>query len=283
MTSRSFARHALIPALALEAALCALLVATPARADHTPATPITEGTAYTREKGHFRLGLWKLQYGVFDSLTVGTYWPPYLALAPNLHAKWRFWRSDSLALSLQASFLTFDTSRFDSLEDQSASARVTITTFEPTASYRFNDAWSLSSGLVFTNVRVEGALDEDAFQGAADGAVSNGQLTASLEYRLTRVTALVLDARYLVAQRARATVAATVTPDAYTTVEAHGSASTSALDFPRAWSLVPSVALSWKHFYLRAGVGYGNWSLPLVNFVLPGKSVIPELDVSWFF
>jgi hypothetical protein len=254
-----------------------------ARADHTPETPITEDTAYTRERNHFRLGLWKLQYGVLDSLTVGTYWPPYIALAPNLHVKWRVFHNDSFALAAQGSFLTFDTARLESLDSEPVSARLTIASFEPLASYRFNDTWTLSGGLAFTAVRVDGQLEEGAYDGAGDGAVSNSQATATLEFRATKVTALVLHGRYLIAQRARATVDATIQPDAYTTVDAHGSATTSALDFPKAWSLVPSVAFSWTHLYLRAGVGYGNWSLPVANFVWPRKRLIPELDISWYF
>lgn len=244
---------------------------------------MTDDTAYTRERGHFRLGLWKLQYGVLDSLTVGTYWPAYAGLAPNLHVKWRPYHGEALTVAAQANFLTFDTKRFESLDSEPVGARLTIATFEPLVTYRFHRDFSLTGGLAFTVVRVDGQLEDGSFQGAGDGAVSNTQALATLEWRASRVTTVLLHGRYLIAQRARATVEATIQADPFTTIEAHGSASTNRLDFPRAWSVVPSVAFGWKHLFLRFGVGYGNWSLPFVNLVSPRKTPIPDLDVSWYF
>lgn len=254
-----------------------------ARADHTPETPIVDQTAYTRPRNQIRVGLLKVQYGVLDSLTVGTYWLPWAVLAPNAQVKWRAYHGDALTLAAEVGALRLDTSNLTFLGEQPGEARISVFTFEPLASYRLSDAFTLSSSFVFTAVRLDGSLSTEAYDGAGQGAVSNGQVTATFEWRATRVTALVVHGRYLVAQRAAAVVDAEVRPDDYTTVQAHGQGRTSALDFPHAWSVVPSVALSWGTFYLRAGVGYGNWSLPIVNFVLPHKRVVPELDVSFFF
>jgi len=265
------------------AALALTLAPSTALAFHTPEHPITEDTAHTRQKGHARLGLLKLQVGVLDSLTVGTVWIPWVLKVANLHVKWRFYRGDKLTLALQVSSLSFHTRDLKALEDEPGEARVSVFTTEPLASYRFDQRWTLSAGLPFTAVRLDGQIEEGAFHGAGAGAVNNFQLTSTLEYRATRVTAFVLHARYLVVQSARLTASATLRPDEYTTIEAHGSGSTDALDFPRAWSVVSSVVFSWERLNVRLGVGYGNWSLPLVNFVLPTKTLIPDAGLAWYF
>jgi hypothetical protein len=265
------------------AALSATLLSSEASADHTAATRITDQTAYTREQGHVRLGLLTVEAGAFDWLTVGTYWLPWAAVAPNLHVKLRLFQSDPVALAVRVGGLTFDTKNLSVFDDTGASARLFIGTVEPLASFRFNDTWTLSASTPFTAVRVDGEISDDAFQGAGAGAVSNLQATLSAEYRLTTKTAFVLHGRYLIFQRTRARANVTVPVDAYTTVDAHAAASTSAFDFPRAFSVVPSVVFSWQHLYIRAGVGYGNWSLPLVNVVLPRKTPVPDLDVAYYF
>lgn len=247
--------------------------------------PIVEDTAYTRERAHLRVGLLRLQAGVLDSLTVGTVWLPWVVKAPNLHIKWRFYLSETLAAAIHWSALTFSTRSLKSLEDKPGQARLSVTTFEPLASYTLDARrrWTLSAGLPFTAVRVDGELTDGSFHGAADGAVDNLQVTSTLQHRTSRSVALLLHARYLVVQSARASANATTQLDDYTTLEAHGQGSTSALDFPHAWSVVPSVAYVGPRFFGRIGVGYGNWSLPVVNFVLPSKTLIPELEISWFF
>ena len=44
-----------------------------------------------------------------------------------------------------------------------------------------------------------------------------------------------------------------------------------------------SVVFSWKVFNLRLGVGYGNYSIPGINLVLPKKTLIPDLDFYFRF
>ena len=76
--------------------------------------------------------------------------------------------------------------------------------FELAASYRFDDRYTLSLAPVWTSVVLRGNLDNDDLKGAGEGAVNNFQLTATFEWRVSRVTALLLHGRYLVAQTAHA-------------------------------------------------------------------------------
>ena len=135
-------------------------------------------------------------------------------------------------------------------------------TFEPAVSYRFDDKLTLSGSTAYTEVRVDGTVNTEAFEGALQGAVDNFQLTATLEWRVSRVTAFVFHARYLLFQRVFADGGGTLHPDEFTTVDVEGAVETDAFDVTGAFSVVPSVFFSWGHFNLRFGVGYGNWECP---------------------
>lgn len=261
------------------------LLAWPATASayNTKQTPITDHTAYTLPQKSFRLGLWSAEYSVFDSLTVGTYWPAWIARVASLHAKWRFLKPDPWAFAVYADVFRLDTKNLKKLDQSAGNAVITAATFEPRASWRINDRFDLSGSVSWTQVAVDGTIHKNDFDGAGSGAVSNMQLTTTFEWRLTRVTTLALHARYLVFQRVAAGADATYHPDQFTTVEVHGDATSNVLYAPHSFSLLPAVALSWKHLNLRAGVGYGNWNVPGLDFVLDHKTVIGELDAYWVF
>jgi len=254
-----------------------------AAAYNTPRTPSTDHTAYTLPQKSFRLGLWSAEYSVFDSVTVGTYWPAWIVRVASLHAKWRFWQPGSWAFAVYGDVFRLDTKALKKLDQSAGTAIITAGTIEPRASFRISDRFDLSGSVTWTSVAVDGTLHKGDFDGAGSGAVDNMQLTSTFEWRLTRVTTLALHARYLVFQRIAANADATYHPDAFTTVEVHGNATSDVLYTPHAFSLLPAVALSWEHLNLRAGIGYGNFNVPGVNFVVDHKTVIGELDAFWVF
>lgn len=261
------------------------LVAWPraASAYNTKETPITDHTAYTLPQKSFRLGLWSAEYSVFDSLTVGTYWPAWIFRVASLHAKWRFLQTDRWAFAVYGDVFRLDTKNLKKLDQSAGAATITAGTLEPRASWRISDHFDLSGSISWTMVAVDGTIHKNDFHGAGSGAVDNMQLTSTLGWRLTRVTTLALHARYLVFQRVAANADATYHPDAFTTVEVHGNAQSDVLYTPHAFSLLPAVALSWKHLNLRAGIGYGNWNVPGLDFVVDHKTLIGELDAYWVF
>ncbi len=268
---------------AAAALVAGALLAWPATAAayNTEQTPITDHTAYTLPQKSFRLGLWSAEYSLFDSLTVGTYWPAWFARVASLHAKWRFWQPKPVTLAVYGDFFRLDTKHLKKLDQSAGSAVITSGTFEPRVSWRIDPRFDLGGSVTWTQVSLDGTLHKSDFDGAGSGAVSNMQLTATFEWRLTRVTTLALHARYLVFQRVAAGADASFRPDAFTTVEVHGNATSDVLYTPHAFSLLPAVALSWKHLNLRFGIGYGNWNVPGLNFVLDHKTVIGELDAYW--
>ena len=261
----------------------ALLTAAEASGYHSEKERVTDQTAYTLQAKRLRLGLFKFQYGVWDPLTVGTYTLPWVVRTANLHVKGRLYFDDPWAVSMHVGGYRLDVSKLKAFEDEPGDAIITIGTFEPTVSYRFDSRFSLSASVPYTDVRAEGSVNTEAFDGALSGAVDNLQVTSTFEWRVSRVTALILHARYLVFQRVFADGSVTLRPDDYTTVVVDADAESDALDFAGAWSVVPSVFFSWSSFNLRLGVGYGNWSIPPINFVLPKKIPIPELELFWVF
>ena len=270
--------------LTLVSVVTASAVAREARAYHTDDERLTDHTAYTLRARDLRLGLFKGQYGIWDPFLVGTYNLPWLVRMANLHLKWRYLNDEHWAAAVQAGSYRLDVSKLEAFEDSPGDAVITAGTFEPSVSYRFDDRFTLqASTLPYTAVRAEGSLNTQAFDGALTAAVDNLQLTTTFEWRLTRVTALLLHSRYLIFQRAFGDGRATLHPDEYTTVEIEVDAQSTALDFKGAWSVVPTVAFSWGTFNLQLGLGYGNWSIAPLNFVLPKKTLIPDLEVFWVF
>jgi hypothetical protein len=263
----------------IAAALCVLASAATARAYHDERHRATDETAYTLPSGSVRVGVFKLQVGLFDFVTVGTYTLPWAVLAATGHGKLRLMQADPVALAVQAGFAYFDSSRLRVLDDAAGSAIVTAFPLEGLASYRFNHVFTLSAGVVYTEVGVSGTLAIDAFDGAAAGAADNLQLTSTAELRLSRVFALTVHGRWLVLQRVAGNALASYQPDAFTSVVVHGDVGASSFGVRDAFSIVPSLHVSWGVFNLRLGLGYGNFNVPLLNFVLPDPSLIPEFDL----
>jgi hypothetical protein len=261
----------------------AALAARPAAAYHTKDQHITDESAYTLRQKDFRVGIWKLQYGIIDQVTAGTYIWPWVLRVSNLHAKWRFWHNDTWAFSAFAGFYHFDTKTLDKVDEDTGNATVDVVPFELASSYRFDDRFTLTLAPVWTTVVLKGTLHDDDLKGAGEGAVNNFQLTATFEWRLSKVTAFLFHGRYLVVQRAHAQGDVILHPDEFTTIEVHAAGKTDAIDFRNAGSLVISSVFSWEHFNLRTGLSFGNYNVPGVNFVLGQFLVIPDLDLYWIF
>jgi hypothetical protein len=282
--TRALAMIGTAPALrggaSLAMAVAALVSLAPrAQADHDEISRATDDTAYTLEGGRLRVGLWKVQYGVFDFATVGTYTLPWVVLAATAHAKLRLISEDPITAAVQVGFAYFDSARLRALDASAGRAIVTALPLEAYVSYRVDETFTLGAGAGYTEVGVDGALWSDAFAGAGEGASDNLQLIASAEVRLSRVFALVVIGRWLLLQRVFGRAKGTLHPDAFTTVVVNGDAAASEFSVRDAYSVVPSVHMSWGWFNLRVGVGYGNFNVPLVNFVLPDRTLIPELDL----
>src|SRR6185503_5393670 len=122
--------------------------------------------------------------------------------------------------------------------------------------------------------------DRTRFRGAI--AANTLQVWANAMWRWTRGLTLYGELRAVSSVDIAANGDTMHVLDARTTVTvmAHGDANLEEVHGASA-----TLGLHWarKRFRLRAGVGYGNYSVPVLNFVVPVAIPFPELDVYWVF
>jgi len=266
----------------LVAAVVAALASAPdaARAYHDDETEIVVDTAHTLDRGEVRLGLWRLDWGVLDAVDLGTYTLVWAVPLPNAQIELRPWRDGRWALSFRTGLYYTDSDWLYWLDTDSTFS-AGIWPFELYFTAPLSRRWALTFLSAWTTVFLQGTYDPDEFLGAA--AVDNLQLGLSVEWRASRVVALVLSLRWLAFERARGDARFVSHPDELTTIEIVGAASLQGESVRNAAHLMLSSVLSWESFNLRIGVGAGNYNVPSLNLMLPDKSLIGELDLYFRF
>jgi hypothetical protein len=242
---------------------------------------ITDRGAYTVPAGMHKISLFSVEYGLHDQFQMITYPFWWQLFAPNVGLEWQFIRQERWSMSLGLQGMYFSTRPFRWFFPDLPVADAGIIPVDLAASVRLTEDWSMHMGSLLTFVIVSGRLDEDDLQGAA--ALSNLQQHLTLEWRISRVVALLLHGRYQVAQQTKAGADAELQLDEFTTIRAAALAESDVLDFPNAFQIVPSVQFSWETFNLRLGLGYGNNVIPTVNFVLPKRTLVPDFAMYWRF
>lgn len=273
------------PLCAGSVACASLLFSANTEARHTSEEHITTDTAWTLEgEKNWHIGLFKAQFTIADRLSVGTYIWPWIVGVPSLQLKWRFFSSGPLHFAFEGGVFRVDTSHLDRRGSQPNPPILTVTTGTLSNSFEFSSRHQLSSNLVLTGLRVEGELTNDTLRGAGEGAFTNLQYVGAYEYRMSQTIAIVLTARYQLLSVAAGKVSSTTEPDEFTTIELAAQANDdTVINFKHAFSIVPSFNASWDTFNMRLGVGYGNYNLPGVNFMLPERTIVPEIDLFWTF
>lgn len=269
------------PLIALPLAIILLAWSATAYARHDADTHITTATAHTLKQWEWSVGTWDVAWGPFSWLTLSTYIWPWFAKIPSLAAKWRIWHNDQWAVSWRLGFFYVDLQK---LRSDAAPTTFKVIPSELTVSYRLLPSLELSLSGIYTPVAMEGNYDTNDLEGAA--GYSNIQAGLSLEWRLSESWALWLRTRHLLKLDLSAQAAATTQLDPYTTMTVHGGGSVKDLadmGFPQTFNIVPGVAYSGDTFNLEAGLGYGAFNIPGVNFMLPSRSLVPYLDVYWRF
>jgi hypothetical protein len=262
------------------AVLAALLVPSLARADER----ITDDLPFKVPEDKVRVGLWKLQYGVHEvrRLEVGTYLLPYVALAAgvktvNGHAKYQFYDRGrwTFAGGIGATYVDLNGLDID--------AQISIVPMQLLGAAQLGRRWTLGAGLMWSRIDGAGAYNRDddtMVRGAV--AVSNAQSWLSATLAISRGWSLYLETRAISSTNVAIEADATHQVDDRTTVDvaATGKASIEAL---RGGSVTAAFHWSGERFRLRIGAGWGNYNVPVVNFVTPFTIPYPELDVYWVF
>jgi hypothetical protein len=265
---------------AVTIAVLALMTTTIAHADER----ITDDTAYVLPEGKTRVGLWKLQYGIpkVSGLEVGTYMLPYLTWAfdlrsVNAHAKYQLLDRGRWAVAGNIGVTYVDFANLD------VPADVTIVPAQMLTSFRAHDRFTFGLGAMYTEMFGEGSYNEDddkTLQGAV--AVSNAQAWLSLTTRISRGWSLYIEARGITSARAHAAGDAMVVVDDRTHIDvaATGRASVEEL---RGASSLAAFQYSGRRVRARFGLGYGNFNVPMLNFIVPVATPFPDFDLYWVF
>lgn len=245
---------------------------------------ITDNTAYTTPTGKVRAGLWKLQCGIpyADGLELGTYTLPYATWAVDVrsfngHAKYRLLDRGRWTLSASLGVAYVDFANLDVPVD------VWVVPTSLLGAARLGDRITFGAGAMYTHMVGEGRYnpDEDStFRGAV--ALSNVQGWLSLTTRISRGWSLYLEGRTISSTEASGAgdVMYTIDERTHVDVAATGKAS---VDELRGGALLAALQYSRTSFRMRFGLGYGNFNVPMLNFVVPVATPFPELDLFWVF
>ncbi len=265
------------------------------RTDHST-REITAFTAYTLDEGQWQFGLGTFEYGALEWLDVGVQPLLWLIAAPNGHVKIEPLKFEHFSLAGGFGATLMNTKR---LTDSIAASNVWFLPFELAATWGISDRLSLSANFIATVVQVAG---DEAFEegsesntiGISDAArfgdgdldqvaVSNNlQGIASLYWQLSGSTAAWLRVRVLMYQDAQAAFTINLNTDEGDRIQVRGGGATEAAvagDFAVSGGYI----VSWKRANLMLGGGYGNFNVPFVNIMVPGKVPFIELDVYFRF
>jgi hypothetical protein len=253
----------------------------PAPKEEPPTRHRVEDTAYTLSGGEFSIGLYDLQFGIIDEVTIGTYIGPWFAFPfvqapiPSAFVKVRDWFHGPVALSLRATGIYISaTALAEGLgRGDEVSAAAIILPLEAAVSLEAGSRLNQSFSLTWLITQADGSRSSST---SVAGAVSGSQLSLSSlsEYKIADWFFLTLQARILLAQsNVRARVQA---EQGRTSIDADIGLDA---DYGHLVAcVIPGIALRGRHLNFELGVGYGSWWLPIVGLALPTTGPVPVLN-----
>lgn len=253
----------------------------PARADHTERDRQTDWSAFTLQQKQLRLGVFKVEYGLFDRWMIGTYVAPWILMpflrGPilNLYTKVRVLDVGGFHLAGRFAFFYANVHGQGSSSVDDGSIRGTVLPVTLLGSYVLDRRWTLSGEFTWVQAIVHGDA-ESASEASVGGAVgqSNVQVALTAEYRISSHVALNLVTRFApFVEPLQITSEAEVGDDTNVVLQAEvdGGAQNGFL-------IQPGVTFSWGMWNLRAGLGYGNIFIPGPMLVSGMRTLVPDFD-----
>ena len=243
----------------------------------------TDFTAYTRPRGRAAVGPLKLELGIIDEVTLGTYVPPWFAFAvlgtpaPNLYLKARSWWSGPLTLAVRGGFLYLDGSGIAELADADASGSATVLTSEVDASLRLNSRIRVSLGFDYSHLVAVGSGTDVATSIEGASVADTGMARLFAQWQLTRVFGLTFLSRYVLFQSPFSADVSSASPGVAISGDLSAARSSSAARY----AIVPGVSFDWTNWEFYLGVGYGTFQIPAVG--LPTTRALPIVDLALAF
>jgi hypothetical protein len=241
---------------------------------------LDERTALLLGARKLKVGALAFDYGITDRITVGTDPPAWAAraflpiLVPNLHVKVAIVERERVWLSVRAAGYWAKLT-----ESGAADADLLAVPLSLFASFAVAPKIWLHGEGTFLLAEAFGGGDvgrTDVSGAAATRAVQGG---AMIEYRLSRVVALLVRGRYQFYVGPLAFEGSSQ-PDGFTAVDLEGRLE------PRVrhpWSAVAGVALMWRHVRLLVGAGYGYYFVPGIEIAIPGRRFVPDASLAVVF
>lgn len=295
-------------------AACALSIATPTSAQPTqrasrapsattatPAQPEVEDRAALPvehetnfsplRQSEMIIGLWRIEYGLFDFLTIGTstpYWiagAPFGTTFPNIYARLAARLGDALTLGASAGVTYADLGQvYASVSDDPGSQLESRLFIVPVSLFTaLNVGWfSMSVKGVYTSLGGDGAapLDDDSGIGAV-AFTDTLQVHLDASVRVTPELAFIGQARYLAYHGPY--VASIDTTTAMGRTHVRGAIELDVEGLEQSWAALGGVHLTFGAFDLRAAVGWGRFFLPDVGLVVPTEFVQVDFDAYFRF
>lgn len=266
---------------AVALAVASTLLSNVALADHTERDRQTDVSAFTLRGRQARLGLFKLEYGIFDRWMVGTYTLPWVLMPivqgtiVNLHTKLALLSYERFQLSgrLAVFYADIDDIQTSSVEDGAFFGSIIPITAQ--ASWLVGDDWTVSGELTWVQTVLHG--DVESTQDASAGGVvgqSNFQLAATAEYRLGPHVAVNLVTRFAPYIQPL-TIASDGEINGDTSVEIQAEVDG---DNQFGFLVQPGLTFSWGIWNLRAGLGFGNIFIPGPALVTGIRTLVPDFD-----
>lgn len=260
-----------------------LALAAMAHADQLE-NPRTDYTAYTRPGGRAAVGPLKVELGIIDEITIGTYVLPWLAFPvlkvpiPNTYLKVRGPWSGPFMLSARGGISYVDAKAIAELADEEASGSAVSWVADLDASYRINQAFSVSLGLDYARLKAVGSDSGEAT--SLEGASSSNtySVRALGEWRLNSVFAISLLFRYLIFQSPTSVTAGSA--NSATSIEGDLSAQST---IRKSFTVVPGVSFIWDRWELSGGVGYGVFYIPVFGLATANAWPVVDFAVAYRF
>lgn len=240
--------------------------------------PRTDYTAYTRPGGRMAAGPLKVELGLIDEITIGTYPLPWLAFpwlkvpVPTGYLKVRSPWEGPLTVAARGGVAYIGAKAVAELADDTADASALSTVGELDISYLINQQFSASLGFDYAYL---GAVGSGSGTASVEGATTSHTYSARLlgEYRFSRVFAMTLLLRYLMYQSPLDTESSVESTSL--SVNANLSAEST---MQKRFTALPGVSFVWERWEVSGAVGYGVFYLPILG--LASAKSWPAFDLN---
>ncbi len=241
----------------------------------------TQRTARTLAQNEWLVGLWRTQYGLLESLDVGTY-QLYLALGmPNAFIRHAFWENDKHAVSLNVDAFYLDSDFLWLYGDEASAFWALLIPIEFRTTIAASDQLFLTFGVDVTLARGEGQVDGDTTQGLAAAQQLILPLTVEWEFSQRYLVGLHMKYSPFAELVGEGDTTVQIDPTTRADIQAAGAVDPQAYD--HAFSAIAYVLFRWETFNLRVGGGWGSLSLPGLNLMAANRMPLVDFDLFWRF